>query len=272
MRGVTAAGDQGLDLGEVTPMIITYNEAANIERTLAPLAWARRILVIDSGSTDGTLEMLARHAAVEVVQRPFDSFAAQCNFGLAHIGTEWVLSMDADYVLSPALVDELSRLPVRARVAGFRAPFIYCVHGRRLRASLYPPRTVLYRARAGRYVDEGHGHRLVIAGEVASLENAILHDDRKPLSRWLAAQQRYAEAEASFLLGGGPEQMTRRDRLRRRGWLLPLLILPYVLLVKGCALDGRAGWHYALQRWVAEVMIALALADARLRRTARDDT
>lgn len=247
-------------------MIITYNEAANIERTLAPLAWARRILVIDSGSTDGTLEMLARHPAVEVVHRPFDSFAAQCNFGLTRVTTEWVLSMDADYVLSRALVDELAHRPVPDGIAGFRAPFIYCVYGRRLRASLYPPRTVLYRARAGRYVDEGHGHRLVIAGEIVGLENAILHDDRKPLSRWLASQQRYAEGETAFLLQSGPDALTRRDRLRRLGWLLPLLILPYVLVVKGCAFDGRAGWHYALQRWLAEVMIALALADRRLRR------
>ena len=63
------------------------------------LRWAQRVLVIDSGSTDDTLALIAQFPNVQVLHRPFDSFAEQCNFGLQHISSEWVLSMDADYVL-----------------------------------------------------------------------------------------------------------------------------------------------------------------------------
>ena len=83
---------------EITVLIITYNEARNIERVLSKLGWAQRILVVDSGSTDGTLELLAAHANVDVVHRPFDTFADQCNFGLQQVWTPWALSLDADYV------------------------------------------------------------------------------------------------------------------------------------------------------------------------------
>ena len=81
---------------QITPLIITYNEAPNICRTLGKLLWAQRIVVIDSGSTDGTVEILRGYPQVEVIQRPFINAASQCNFGLTQVVSPWVLSLDAD--------------------------------------------------------------------------------------------------------------------------------------------------------------------------------
>ena len=69
----------------ITPLLITFNEAPNIARTLDKLGWARRIVVVDSGSSDGTLEILARYPQVALFTRVFDNFADQCNFGLAQV-------------------------------------------------------------------------------------------------------------------------------------------------------------------------------------------
>ena len=83
---------------EITPLILTFNEKENIARTMAGLSWAKEVLLIDSGSTDGTLEIArSAHPNVRIVTRFFDSFAGQCNFGLTRIVTPWVLSIDADY-------------------------------------------------------------------------------------------------------------------------------------------------------------------------------
>lgn len=248
----------------ITPLLITFNEARNIGRVMEKLCWATRIVVVDSGSTDATLEIVTRFTQAEVVHRPFDSFSDQCNFGLAQIRTEWVLSLDADYVLSDALIRELHELRDVGNVAGYSAAFVYCIYGRPLRATLYPPRTVLYRIHGARYHNEGHGHRVAISGNVGSLRGVIYHDDHKPLSRWLTSQQDYARREANYLLHSKPRKMSRADRIRRLGWPAPILVFFYVLFAKGCALDGWAGWFYALQRVLAETMIALELVDRRL--------
>jgi len=249
----------------ITPLIITYNEGANIARTLKRLAWARRIVVIDSGSTDDTAQIVRSYTQAELIYRPFDDFASQCNFGITQVATAWVLSLDADYELSEALVTELRVLDPGAETCGYRARFIYRIYGQPLRRTLYPPRTVLYRKDKARYWNEGHGHRVTIDGEIVPLSGVIYHDDRKPLARWLSSQQRYASQEADHLLAWEPKSLKRTDRIRRAGWPAPLLVFAYTLFFKGCMLDGWPGWYYAFQRLLAETLIALEIADRRLR-------
>jgi hypothetical protein len=207
---------------------------------------------------------------VRVLHRPFDSFAEQCNFGLDRISTEWVLSLDADYGVPPELARSMPSLLERAdqdNLAGFSLPFRYCIEGRPLRGSLLPPRTCLYRTLSGRYRDEGHGHRVMIQGEVAPLALPLLHDDRKPLARWLASQQKYLQIEAANLLGTPSHRLSWVDRLRKHTPLSPLAAITFCLLLRGGLLDGRAGLIYALQRTYAELLLLLMLQDERSRLT-----
>jgi glycosyltransferase involved in cell wall biosynthesis len=250
---------------QITALVLTYNEEDNIGRTLASLDWIPRILVIDSGSTDQTLAIIRRFPRARVITRTFDGFAAQCNFGLSQIASPWVLSLDADYEVSEALAREIQALAPTKDVGGFCASFIYRVYGRDLRSTLYPARTVLYRKDRAKYRDVGHGHRVEITGLVAPLKALIYHDDRKPLVRWLLAQQRYAKLEADYLLARQRADLGRADRVRLMGWPAPILVFFYTLIVKRCALDGWAGWLYVLQRTLAETLIAMETVDRRLR-------
>ena len=254
---------------DITPLVITYNEAPNIARTFARLTWARRIVVVDSGSTDETLEIIRSYPQAEVIHRPFDDFASQCNFGIAQVTTAWMLSLDADYVLSDELVTELQKLRPDAATNGYQARFVYRICGQSLRGTLYPPRTVLYRKDHACYRNEGHGHRVMIAGKIEPLSGVIFHDDRKPLARWFASQQLYASQEAEHLLASDRKALRTSDKIRLSAWPAPLGVFLYTLIFKGCLLDGWPGWYYALQRLFAETLIALEIIDQRLLRRRR---
>jgi glycosyltransferase involved in cell wall biosynthesis len=246
-------------------MILTFNEEANIGRTLAGLTWAERILIIDSGSTDRTLEIIGQFPQAEVIRREFDTAAAQCNFGLSQIKSDWVLSLDADYVLNDALVSEIASLRPEGNICGFWARFVYQIFGRPLRGSLYPRRAVLYRRASATYMDEGHTQRVRIEGELRTLSNPIFHDDRKSIARWFSSQARYASLEAGYLLSLKKSELGRADRLRLMLVPVPVLMLFYVLLIKQCLFDGWPGWYYALQRSCAEAILSIELLDRRLR-------
>lgn len=253
-------------LDQITPLILTYNEEANISRTLAGLSWARRIVVIDSFSTDATLPLLAKHSQVEVVQRAFDTHATQWNMGLDLIPEGWVLSMDADYVLTPALQQEIGEAVESAdqlRVDGYRIPFLYCVFGRPLHGTVLPPRLALFRRSCGTYLDDGHTQDLRLSGNCAALSSPILHDDRKPLSRWLWAQNRYLKLEVHKLLNASPSQLGTADRLRRHTVLAPFAVLLLCLIWHRGLLDGWRGWFYAFQRMYVETLLSLMLLEAR---------
>ncbi|HSK64906.1 MAG TPA: glycosyltransferase family 2 protein [Pyrinomonadaceae bacterium] len=248
---------------KITPLILTYNEAPNIGRTLEKLSWARDIVVVDSFSDDETLEIAGSFPRVRIFQRVFDCHRNQWEFGLRETGikTEWVLALDADYLVTSEAVAELLTLRPNDATAGYRARFVYCIHGRKLHSGIYPPVTVLYRREAATFVQDGHTQRVVVDGVVEELRAPLLHDDRKPLRRWLNSQARYAELEGERIIKH--EALDFRDRLRLCFVVVPPAIFFYCLLVRGGVLDGWRGFYYAFQRAFAELMLSLYLIDSR---------
>lgn len=266
-------------LTRITPIVLTWNEEQNIARCLERLVWAEQVLVVDSFSDDRTVEIAEGFENVKVLQHRFGGFAEQWQWALSQeLPTEWILALDADYVVIPELVDEMERL-VPGNVDGYRVGFDWAVHGRAIRWSLYPPLVVLFRKSKVTIARYGHAQKAVVEME-ARLEKRIIHDDRKPISRWFSSQIQYATEEADLLRkmqqGGrrfprtsaDPRQksMSRNDRLRRFPFLTTALVPVYLLFFRGLILNGRAGLHYVLQRTISEAMISLALIDARLRK------
>jgi glycosyltransferase involved in cell wall biosynthesis len=244
----------------LTALVLTFNEEANIARTLGALSQIEKVFLIDSFSTDRTIEIAnASHANVQVFQRTFDTHTQQWNFGLDQVATEWVLTLDADYELSPELREEIARLQPPADVIGYAAKFQYRIFGHPLRATVYPPRIVLFKVAKGRYIDDGHTQILRIDGQTAPLSGAIYHDDRKPLSQWIQAQDRYAAIEARHLLALPLDQLKFQDRLRRKIFFAAPAMFLYLLFARGLILDGWPGWFYVAQRTIAELLLSMRL-------------
>lgn len=250
-------------LDGITPLILTFDEGPNIGRTLEQLRWARDIVVVDSFSDDDTLEIVSTFPQVRVYQREFDTHEKQWNFGLKETGinSEWILALDADYVLTDEFLAEVEALSPGPGVKGYRARFVYCINGKRLISGIYPPVSVLYRRSDASYRQDGHTQELVFEGRIENLHAPILHDDRKPFTRWLQAQSRYIRLEANKLLSSESANLSWTDRVRRWRIAAPPAMLFYCLILRGGLLDGRAGFYYAFQRALAELMLSLHLLE-----------
>ncbi|PWT89624.1 MAG: glycosyl transferase [Blastocatellia bacterium] len=252
-------------LDQITPLILTYNEAPNLERTMRQVSWATDIVVVDSFSSDETAVIAKSFEQARFFQRKFDNHQNQWTFGLTQtsIKTPWVLALDADYVLTDELIDELKNLEPESSLNGYTVQFIYCLNGKPLRSGIYPPVNVLYLAAEAIYELDGHTQRVKINGPVGQLNSKVLHDDRKSLRRWFHSQVTYAELEARKLLTAN-SKLSVADRVRTWRLFAPVAVVLYCLVWRGGLLDGWRGLFYAFQRGIAELMLSLYLIAAKL--------
>jgi glycosyltransferase involved in cell wall biosynthesis len=255
-------------------LVLTLDEARHIDACLRSLAAADRIVVLDSGSRDGTCAIASSHRGVTVLTRDFESFSDQRNFGLAHCfaAGEWVLHLDADERLTPELREEILALtPAGDALAYNLAPRTFLDGRPVLRASGYPVyQTRLTRAGFFEYEEVGHGQKAPARyGTLPSLRNPYDHHPfEKGFEEWYQRHLRYADKEALEALRGGrlaPPWGSISDPIRRRLWLnratsrLRLrawLVWAYLMFIRLGVLDGPAGWEYCRRRRIYEKMIS----------------
>lgn len=252
-----------MDLAEVTPVVLTRDEEQNIERTLRQVTWARDVVVIDSCSVDATVGIAQRFPNVRVFQREMDTLAGQTNHGLEKVRAPWVLLLDADHVVSAALIAEMRTLTPPPGMAAYRAPFLYSVAGRPLRATLYPPRIVLFDRSRARAWQDGHAHRIAVDGDVGDLRGHIVHDDRKSFANFVERQRRYMRQEAVKLRTSEGRDLNMVARVRRLIVVAPIAVVVHALFVKGLVLDGWPGLRYVWERFVAEAILSWELLRRR---------
>ena len=239
-----------------TPVILTFNEERNIGRTLRSLAWAEEVVVVDSGSSDSTEQVARNFPNVQWVVRTFDTHAGQWSFAINSAGTHrpYVLALDADYQVPPAFVEELSNQFGPGEYAGGIAGFRYAILGRELAGSVYPAKLVLFRPELVKISQPGHTQEMDVEGPIYHFTEKLIHDDRKPLARFVSSQMEYSRLEADRL----ERDATKRwqDRLRRLG-LMPLVAGLGAYVKSGGPLKGSASLHYAYERALFECLLAL---------------
>lgn len=246
------------DAPPITAVVLAKDEAPNLARTLASLAWAPRVLVVDSGSTDGTLAIARGFPNVRVVSHSFETHGRQWAFGVAHpeIETRFVLALDADMSVDARFVTELVEHFLPGNYAGGTVAFAYAVDGRRLLGSFYPRQLRVFDRTRVRVGDRGHTHEFAIEGPVYRFRTRVTNDDRKPIERYLASQVAYSRKECARIRHG--DGLRFRDRLRRWGLMAPLLFVASWVRAGG-PFKGRAALRYAHERAMYEAMLTLRL-------------
>ncbi len=257
----------------LTVIILTFNEEQNLPQALESLrGWADQVIILDSYSTDRTVE-IAKTFGAEVYRNRFENYARQRNHALGlPIQNEWVLFLDADEWLPQSLKEEIADTIGRnPKENGFYIKRRFIWMGRWIRRGYYPTWILrLFRSGKGRCEERGANEHLIVEPPVGYLACDFIHEDRKGLSDWLAKHVRYARLEADELLkreqGVGQAEISarffgsqaeRKRWLRRNVWermppfVRPWLYFAYRYLLRGGFLDGKEAFvfHFLQALW-----------------------
>jgi glycosyltransferase involved in cell wall biosynthesis len=253
---------------------LTLEEEVNIGSCLDSVAWSDDVVVLDSLSTDRTVE-IARSRGARVIERPFDSYAGQRNFGLRDIQyrNPWVLMLDADERVPDDLRDEMLAAVSSAdsSVSLWRMRRKDHLLGRWIRGSSGYPTWFGRLARVGKvWVERPINEEYHTDGDVRQLRAHLHHFPfNKGMSAWVAKHDRYSTLEAGLrlervtihwrlrdLVNGDP--IVRRRALKQLAYSLPgrpLIVFLGLYFLRGGVLEGRAGLTFSLLRAWYEYMI-----------------
>ena len=219
-------------------VIITFNEEANLARTLASVAWADEIIIVDSGSTDRTREV-AESFRAKFHSETWKGFAAQKNSALAKATGDWILSLDADEEVEPALADEIHKvLAANPSVAAFWIPRKNFFLGRWIEhGGFYPdPKLRLFRRGAGQFEERLVHEDLRVEGTTASLRHHLLHHAYPTIEDYVEHMNRYSSLGARMAVAKRPRGFSFVDIVVR-----PRLTFFYNYVLPLGFLDGREG-------------------------------
>lgn len=263
----------------ISVLVITYNEEENIGQCLDSLTWCDDVVVVDSFSTDRTKTLCAREN-VRFVEHEFGGWVEQRQWALDNVAFKhpWVLSLDADELVSSELRTEMLERVGKEPFAAYEMRFRLILWGRWVRRSSHYPVwiTRLYLRDRVRYSESGATDLPSIDGPIGRLEADLIHENHKPVEDWLLKHIGYASREAAAAdtssppdprrLFRGATHLERRQELKKLWRHAPLRPAVYFLatyVLKGGFLDGRAGFRLAFLKASYEYWISIMKDERR---------
>ncbi|HUK99611.1 MAG TPA: glycosyltransferase family 2 protein [Nitrospirota bacterium] len=220
--------------------IITYNEESNIRRTLESVAWALEIIIVDSGSSDKTVQ-ICREYTDKIFHQDWLGFACQKNLAIDKTSGDWVLSLDADEPIEPELVDEIKEIISSSTSHdGYRIPRRTFFLGKEIKhGGWYPDYNLrLFRRGKGRFEERAVHEAIRVKGSVGKTRHAILHFAYPDLISYLSMMNKYTTLAVEVM-------STQSISAFKIGWMnilfRPVLTFLYKFIFRLGFLDGKHG-------------------------------
>lgn len=181
--------------------IITLNEEEDLPKCLESVKdLADETVIVDSGSSDKTVE-IAKKFGAKVFVRKFDNYSSQKNFAADMAKGDWILSIDADEEIEPALIDEikLKLQSLKSGINGFSIPRKNIILGKYIKYTRWQPELDrhiwLWKKSAGKWVNEVH-EEVMVEGKVEKLKNAKIHKQYRSVEEFFQMMVRYSQFDA----------------------------------------------------------------------------
>jgi glycosyltransferase involved in cell wall biosynthesis len=224
-------------VAKLSVTVITLNESANIDACLASVSWADEVLVVDSRSTDDTVRR-AESRGARVLVRDWPGYSAQKNFAAAEAAHDWILSIDADERVPPALAAEIQALLAGSpAAAGYRVPRVTWHLGRWIRTTDWYPdfQLRLYDRRSSEWKSRRVHESVEVRGQVARLRHDLEHYAYRDISHHHQTMDRYTTLAADQMFEDG-----------QRAGLIDVALHPLAAFVRNYVLkrglrDGMPG-------------------------------
>lgn len=188
---------------KISALLITYNEILHIREVLKNLFFADEIIVIDSFSHDGTVEVINEFKDVKLVQRPFKGFADQMNYALSLATSPWIVFPDADERLPKSLIDEILETiqrPDALDVYFIRREFYFNRKGLKYGGFQYDKLHKLFRRNVAAFKEEQIVHqKLNFTGKSGTLKHRMIHYAYKSFEHYKQKRTLYAQMRAKEL-------------------------------------------------------------------------
>lgn len=257
----------------LTIYILAKNEEVNIAKCLRSLApYGTRTVVLDSGSSDGTLDVVREFSFCIIESYNFRGHAAAYNeiTGIRTKPSDFAMVLDADMEVRPELFSEVKEFICEGQADVLKAPVLMFVEGQPLRfGSLYPPKPFVFKGGKEYFTAAGHSDRLLPDVSCVTARNFLIHNDLKPYEQYLLSQVRYGNNLWQNYLKGA---VNFKDKLRVRTIVSGFIMAGYSFFLKGGFLAGQTGLAYALDRLIAGLVQYRVCLGHKIRRSSFRDS
>lgn len=203
---------------KISVFIIAFNEEKIIAKCLEKLTWANEIVVVDSGSTDRTIEICQKFGA-KVISNPFENYGIQKQFALQNTQNEWVLSLDADEILSDKLILEIQNIQFSDAISGYKIPRTHVFLNKIFNYGSENKKPILrlFNKKVGKFEESKVHETIIVKGNLKNLKNEMLHYTVDDIATAVRKQINYSILSAELQFEKG----------KRTSFLKPIFKIPF---------------------------------------------
>jgi len=272
----------------ISILIPAYNEELNIRSAIESVKWADDIFVVDSFSSDKTLEIAKKYPNVKTLQHKFENYSKQKNWALDNlpIESEWVFILDADERITENLKKEI--LETISRPEDFVAFYInrrFIFLGKWIKhCGWYPSWNLrLFKKGKARYEERSVNEHMISYGKTGYLKNDMLHENLRPLADWLEKHNKYSTLEAEEFLNRketgllqsffSKDQVSRKRAVKEKIFyklpFKPFFLFLYLYIFRLGFLDGRVGFVFCCLRAIQQFNIDVKIKELIIKKHVR---